>query len=52
MSIYTGICSLAMLALTFLRSAACDYLSFGLGLVLACVALGAFLGQRSRKRFR
>ncbi len=52
MSIYTGICSLAMLALTFLRSAACDYYSFGLGPIVACIALGAFLGQRSRKRFR
>ena len=33
-----------------LRSIACDYFSLGLGPIVACVALGAFLGQRSRKQ--
>ncbi|MBQ3748098.1 MAG: hypothetical protein II863_11905, partial [Kiritimatiellae bacterium] len=50
MSIYAGLCSLAMLVMTFLRSVACDYFSFGLGPIVACVAIGAFLGQRSRKQ--
>ena len=52
LSNYAWLCGLAMLAMSFLRSASCDYYSFGLGPIVACVALGAFLGQRSRKRFR
>jgi hypothetical protein len=50
LSIYAWLCGLAMLAMSFLRSASCDYYSFGLGPIVACIALGAFLGQRSRKQ--
>ena len=50
LSIYAWLCGLAMLAMSFLRSAACDYYSFGLGPIVVCIALGAFLGQRSRKQ--
>ena len=52
LSVYAWIVGLAMLFWVFLRSVACDYFSLGLGPIVACVALGAFLGQRSRKRFR
>jgi hypothetical protein len=48
LSSYAWLCGLAMLAMSFLRSASCDYYSFGLGPIVACIALGAFLGQRSR----
>jgi hypothetical protein len=50
LSIYAWLCGLAMLVMSFLKSAACDYYSFGLGPIVACIALGAFLGQRSRKQ--
>ena len=50
LSNYAWLCGLAMLAMSFLRSASCDYYSFGLGPIVACIALGAFLGQRSRKQ--
>ena len=46
LSIYAWIVGLAMLSLVFLRSIACDYFSFGLGPIAACVALGAILGCR------
>ena len=50
LSVYAWIVGLAMLSWVFLRSVACDYFSLGLGPIVACVALGAFLGQRSRKQ--
>lgn len=46
LGIYAWIVGLAMLSLVFLRSIACDYFSFGLGPIAACVALGAILGRR------
>ena len=49
LSIYAWIVGLAMLSWVFLRSIACDYFSLGLGPIVACVALGAFLGQRARR---
>ena len=50
LSVYAWIVGLAMLFWVFLRSVACDYFSLGLGPIVACIALGAFLGQRSRKQ--
>ena len=50
LSVYAWIVGLAMLSWVFLRSVACDYFSLGLGPIVACIALGAFLGQRSRKQ--
>lgn len=50
LSVYAWIVGLAMLFWVFLRSVACDYFSLGLGPIVVCIALGAFLGQRSRKQ--
>ena len=50
MSIYAGIVGLFLLAFPLLDAFAFDFLSCGVGPSAACLALGAILGCRARKR--
>ena len=50
MSIYAGIVGLFLLAFPLLEVFVFDFLSFGVGPIAACLALGAILGCRARKR--
>ena len=49
MSVYSGIVGLFLLAFPMLNALALDFLSCGVGPIVACLALGAILGRRSRK---
>ena len=50
MSIYSGIVGLFLVAFPMLNALALDFLSCGVGPIAACLALGAILGCRVRKR--
>ena len=49
MSIYAGIVGLFLLAFLQLDIFVFDFLSFGVGPIAACLALGAIFGCRAKK---
>ena len=49
MSIYAGIVGLFLLAFLQLDIFVFDFLSFGVGPIAACLALGAILGRQAKK---
>lgn len=50
LSVYSGVLGLSLLLVPLLDALVHDYLSCGVGPIAACLALGAILGNRARKR--
>lgn len=50
MSVYSGIAGLFLFVFMLLNGLSFDFLSCGVGPIAACLALGAILGRRSKKR--